>query len=135
MGNIFILNSATDSGGALHLQDSLVETISSDTNITSMPCFIKAKNLTMSETILKPLSMYFLSNTANQGGGMCLYNSMASLAVQASGRNLITQRLEFVHSDVCGPMPTESIGGCKYLVTDFSRCSSVYFMTYMGLHL
>jgi len=36
-----------------------------------------------------------------------------------------------VHSDVCGPMSTESIGGKKYFVTfidDYSRCCSVYFM-------
>jgi len=36
-----------------------------------------------------------------------------------------------VHSDVCGPMQTESIGGSKYFVTfidDYSRCSKVYFM-------
>lgn len=39
--------------------------------------------------------------------------------------------LQCVHSDVCGPMSTESIGGRKYFVTfidDYSRCCSVYFM-------
>jgi len=42
-----------------------------------------------------------------------------------------TARLQLVHSDVCGPMSTESIGGKKYFVTfidDYSRCCSVYFM-------
>ena len=36
-----------------------------------------------------------------------------------------------VHSDVCGPMPTESIGGNKCFVTfvdDYSRCCAVYFL-------
>ena len=36
-----------------------------------------------------------------------------------------------VHSDVCGPMPTESIGGNKYFVTfmdDFYRYCAVYFL-------
>lgn len=40
-------------------------------------------------------------------------------------------KLELVHSDVCGPMQTESIGGSKYFVTfidDYSRCCKVYFM-------
>lgn len=40
-------------------------------------------------------------------------------------------RLQLVHSDVCGPMQTESIGGSKYFVTfidDFSQCCQVYFM-------
>lgn len=39
--------------------------------------------------------------------------------------------LEFVHSDVAGPMQTSSIGGTKYFVQfqdDFSRMSFVYFM-------
>ena len=42
-----------------------------------------------------------------------------------------TRKLERIHSDVCGPMPTESFGEKKYFVTfidDFSRCCKVYFM-------
>ena len=27
-----------------------------------------------------------------------------------------TRKLELVHSDVCGPMQTESFGGCRYFV-------------------
>ena len=40
-------------------------------------------------------------------------------------------KLQCVHSDVCGPMPTESIVSSKYLATfidDYSRCCKVYFM-------
>ena len=42
-----------------------------------------------------------------------------------------TRKLQCVHSDVCGPMSTESIGGKRYFVTfidDYSRCCKVYFM-------
>eukprot|EP00794_Sanderia_malayensis_P003880 gene3880-4423_t len=42
-----------------------------------------------------------------------------------------TRKLQLVHSDVCGPMQCESIGGMKYFVTftdDYSRCVAVYFM-------
>ena len=42
-----------------------------------------------------------------------------------------TRRLELVHSDVAGPMQTESFGGAKYFVTfidDYSRCVTVYPM-------
>jgi hypothetical protein len=42
-----------------------------------------------------------------------------------------TRKLQCVHSDVFGPMPTESIGRSKYLVTfidDYSRRCQVYFM-------
>ena len=41
------------------------------------------------------------------------------------------RRLQCVHSDVCGPMSTKSIGGSRYFVTfidDYSRCCSVYFI-------
>ena len=40
-----------------------------------------------------------------------------------------TRKLQLVHSDVCGPMQTESLGGHKYFVTfidDYSRCCHVY---------
>ncbi|KAG7599301.1 Integrase catalytic core [Arabidopsis suecica] len=39
--------------------------------------------------------------------------------------------LELIHSDVCGPMQTESINGSKYFLTfidDFSRMTWVYFL-------
>ena len=42
-----------------------------------------------------------------------------------------SELLEIVHSDVCGPMATNSLGGSKYFITftdDFSRFSKVYFM-------
>ena len=41
------------------------------------------------------------------------------------------RKLELVHSDVCGPMQTVSIGGAKYFVTfidDYTRCCSVFFL-------
>lgn len=41
------------------------------------------------------------------------------------------QRLEIVHSDVCGPIKTTSTGGNKYFVTfidDYSRYGRVYFL-------
>jgi hypothetical protein len=44
-----------------------------------------------------------------------------------------TRRLELIHSDVAGPMKTESFGGAKYFVTfidDYSRCVTVYPMKY-----
>ena len=41
-------------------------------------------------------------------------------------------RLQLVHSDICGPMPTKSISGNGYFVTfvdHYSRCCAVYFLT------
>ena len=42
-----------------------------------------------------------------------------------------TRKLQLIHSDVCGPMPVESLGGPRYFVTfidDYSRCCMVHFM-------
>lgn len=42
-----------------------------------------------------------------------------------------TQILEIIHSDLCGPMETQSIGHAKYILTfidDFSRKAFVYFI-------
>ena len=61
----------------------------------------------------------------------CVEGKMHRMAFKPVGEIRSTRRLELVHSDVCGPMPTESIGGCKYFVMfidDFSRCCNVYFM-------
>ena len=47
------------------------------------------------------------------------------------GGNCSTRKLQLVHSDVCGPMQTESLGGKRYFVTfidDFSRCRAVHFL-------
>ena len=41
------------------------------------------------------------------------------------------RKLELVHSDVCGPMQTASIGTAKYFVTfidDYTRCCTVFFL-------
>uniref|UniRef100_A0A251T6N3 Putative zinc finger, CCHC-type n=1 Tax=Helianthus annuus TaxID=4232 RepID=A0A251T6N3_HELAN len=42
-----------------------------------------------------------------------------------------TKPLQLIHSDICGPMRTESIGGCRYFITfidDYSRKTWVYFL-------
>ena len=42
-----------------------------------------------------------------------------------------TRKLQLVHSDICGPMQTQSIGGAKYFVTfidDYTQYCAVYFM-------
>jgi hypothetical protein len=45
--------------------------------------------------------------------------------------NQTKQHLELVHTNLCGPMKTESIGGSFYFLTfidDFSRKISIYFL-------
>ena len=61
----------------------------------------------------------------------CVEGKMHRNPFNSVGEIRSTEKLQLVHSDVCGPMSTESIGGKKYFVTftdDYSRCCSVYFM-------
>ena len=61
----------------------------------------------------------------------CLAGKMCRKPFPAVGEIRSTRRLKLVHSDVCGPMHTPSIGGAKYFVTfidDYTRCCAVYFM-------
>lgn len=61
----------------------------------------------------------------------CLAGKMHRKPFSTVGEIQSTRKLQMVHSDVCGPMHTESIGGAKYFVTfidDYTRCCAVYFM-------
>ena len=61
----------------------------------------------------------------------CVEGKMHRKPFKPLGKICSTQKLQLVHSDVCGPMSTESIGGQKYFVTfidDYSRCCAVYFL-------
>ena len=63
--------------------------------------------------------------------GGCVEGKMQRKPFKPLGEIRSKRRLQCVHSDVCGPMPTESIGGRRYFVTftdDYSRCCRVYFM-------
>lgn len=61
----------------------------------------------------------------------CVEGKMNRKPFKPVGEIHSRRKLQCIHSDVCGPMSTESIGGQKYFVTfidDYSRCCSVYFM-------
>ena len=61
----------------------------------------------------------------------CVEGKMHRRPFKPVGEIPSAEKLQLVHSDVCGPMHTESFGGQKYFVTfidDFSRCCAVYFM-------
>ena len=61
----------------------------------------------------------------------CVEGKMHRALFKPVGEILLTRKLQLVHSDVCGPIPTESIGGRQYFVTfidDYSRCCAVYFI-------
>ena len=61
----------------------------------------------------------------------CVEGKMSKKPFKSVGEIRSVRKLQCVHSDVCGPMPTHSIGGNRYFVTfidDYSRCCKVYFM-------
>jgi hypothetical protein len=61
----------------------------------------------------------------------CIEGKMHRAPFKPVGEVRSQRKLELVHSDVCGPMSVESMGGQKYFVTfidDYSRCCTVYFL-------
>ena len=63
----------------------------------------------------------------------CIEGKQARQPFPKDGATRATKPLELVHSDVCGPMKTTSIGGARYFLTfidDFSRKIWVYMLKY-----
>jgi len=61
----------------------------------------------------------------------CVAGKIKQKPFKSVGEICSNRKLQVIHSDVCGPMPTDSIGGNKYFVTfidNFSRCCAVYFL-------
>ena len=61
----------------------------------------------------------------------CTLGKMHRSSFQKQSQHRATQLLEIIHSDICGPMQVESIGGSKYMLTftdDYSRYTTVYFL-------
>lgn len=61
----------------------------------------------------------------------CLAGKMQRKPFPTLGEIRSSSKLQLVHSDICGPMQTESIGGASYFITftdDYSRCCAVYYM-------
>ena len=61
----------------------------------------------------------------------CITGKMKRKPFKPVGEIRSKRKLQLVHTDVCGPMSTESLGHNKYFVTfidDYSRCCAVYFL-------
>ena len=82
-----------------------------------------SKELVRGLTISKSSKMSFCEG--------CIEGKMHRKPYKPVKEIISKRKLQCVHSDVCGPMPKESIGGRKYFVTfidDYSRCCQVYFL-------
>ena len=81
------------------------------------------KKLVTGINLLKASKMSFCQS--------CVEGKMCRKPFKSADSPCSAKKLDLVHSDVCGPMQTESFGGRKYFVTfidDYSRCCAVYFL-------
>ena len=61
----------------------------------------------------------------------CTLDKMQKTSCPKLSLHRADKPLELVHSDLCGPMQVESIGGSRYMLTfidDYSRYTKVYFL-------
>ena len=65
-------------------------------------------------------------DVGNQQCEACAKAKMHRVPVPKASRNKSSRPLQLVHSDVCGPMNVDSIGGSKYVLSftdDFTKIS------------
>lgn len=68
--------------------------------------------------------------TTKEECDICVKGKQSRKPFKFSGKQ-VRVPLELIHSDICGPMFTESLGGAKYFITfieDYSRKKFVYFL-------
>ena len=71
----------------------------------------------------------FLSNA--QVCETCQQGKQTKLSFQANQVRRANQKLQLIHTDVCGPMKTDSLSGNRYFllfIDDYTRMCWVYFI-------
>ena len=61
----------------------------------------------------------------------CIQGKMHRIAHKPLKEIKSTEKLQLVHTDICGPMQTKYFGGSRYFITftdDYSRCCKTYFL-------
>ena len=61
----------------------------------------------------------------------CVLGKMTRRSFPKKSQSRASKPLEIIHSDLCGPMQVDSIGGSRYVLSfidDFSRYATVYFL-------
>ena len=67
----------------------------------------------------------------DKGCEPCALGKMHRLPFPKQSENRASRTLEIVHTDLCGPLQVDSLGGSRYFLTftdDFSRHTTVYFL-------
>ncbi|GBN19276.1 Copia protein [Araneus ventricosus] len=62
----------------------------------------------------------------------CIKNKLSEFPYPKEAKYRATHPLDLVHSDLCGPMPTQSVSGKCYFLTfvdDYSRYSMIYLLS------
>ncbi|GBN12713.1 Retrovirus-related Pol polyprotein from transposon TNT 1-94 [Araneus ventricosus] len=62
----------------------------------------------------------------------CIKNKLSEFPYPKEAKYRATHPLDLVHSDLCGPMPTQSVSGKHYILTfvdDYSRYSMIYLLS------
>ena len=75
--------------------------------------------------------MNYSTGTVNQECEACAQAKMHKIPFPKQSTKKTSRPLELIHSDLCGPMNVESIGGSKYALTftdDYTRYVTVYFL-------
>ncbi len=75
--------------------------------------------------------MNYSTGTVNQECEACAQAKMHKIPFPKQSTKKTSRPLELIHSDLCGPMNVESIGGSKYVLTftdDYTRYVTVYFL-------
>lgn len=111
-------------------------TESDDTEIKQWHCKLGHMNERDLKLALKNESLIGLNFNKNSSLGeceICIEGKLSRVPSKPSDKNTprTTQRLEIVHSDVCGPFKQPTLNGNRYIVTfidDYSKYSRVYFI-------
>ena len=77
--------------------------------------------------------MNYSNGKVNQECEACAQAKMHRIPFPKQSTKKTSQPLELIHSDLCGPMNVDSIGGSKYVLTftdDYTRYVTVYFLKY-----
>jgi len=62
---------------------------------------------------------------------VCIQGKLKTMFFENENKQRCLNLLKIIHSDVCRPMSTESLGGSKYMVSfidDYSRWREIYFL-------
>ena len=77
------------------------------------------------------ITFHHNDNESKEACDGCMKGKQTRISFPKESTKRENEILELIHTDVCGPMETRSLGGSRYFVTfinDKSRYTAIYFM-------